>query len=206
MGPALRRARRPCAAFTADFPDDAVENEDGTDVVELGGRNVAEAIGQILRDLGCEVSETSRGDYGWELSARGHGRECFCRIISLHPTFFLLFEDRRARGAPIGHGLSQAFSDAMRRDGRFHGLLWYPREAGPTDEPDGSGTESPFADDPTGREDDLRAQESAWFWGFIAAGLLVFAALGVLVETARLGWLPDPLRSQILEVDRYKSR
>lgn len=198
--------RRPWAVFTTDLPDDQVDNETGTEIVTAGGRNVAAAIGQILRDLGCEVEEPQdAGDHGWDFSARGHGRELWCQISSLHPTIFMLFEDRRARGAPIGRGLSEALSDAMRRDGRFRDLLWYTREVGPTEDPDGTGAESPLADDPAGVEDDLAVRDSALFWRFVLAGLLVFAILGALVETARLGWLPDPLRSQILAVDRYKS-
>ena len=194
--------RRPCAAFIADFPDDQVENEAGTEIVLQGGRNVAEAIGQLLRDLGCEVeAPRDAGDHGWDFAAWGHGRECWCQVTSLYPVFFLLFEDERAKGAPVGRGLSEALDSAMRRDGRFRELLWYTREHGPVEEPDGAGALSPMADDPTGMHDDLSARESSWGCLVAASVLGLLALIGAFVGAARHHWLPEPLNSAILERD-----
>lgn len=202
MGLALRYKRRPCAAFIADFPDDQIDNEAGTEIIVQGGRNVAKAIGQILRDIGCEVEEPrDAGDHGWDFAARGHGRECWCQITSLHPLFFLLFEDNRARGAPIGRGLSEALDQAMRADGRFRDLLWYTREHGPPEEPDGTGALSPMADDPTGMADDRAAKEASWTGRVVALVLVFFALVGGVVGAARHHWLPEPFNSAILESD-----
>jgi len=132
--------------FKADFPDDQIE--DDHDIVRFGGRNVALAIGEILRGLGCEVAEPNyAGEHGWDFAAR-HGHQRFwCQVTSFHPTFFLLFEDDPAIQASTGHaGFAEKLNLALANDGRFHDVLWYSRRHGPPDEPDGAGTPSPLAE------------------------------------------------------------
>jgi hypothetical protein len=185
---------RPWAVFTADFPDDAVENDDGTDFVLLGSRNVAEAVRQVLRGLGCEVEEPrDAGDHGWDFGGEGSGRRFWCQITSLYPVFYLLFEDQPVgRGRPTPGGMIQPLNSALAQDGRFHDVLWYTRKGGPVHPPDGTGAESPMADDPSGVDDDRALRDRAWFVGFV---LLALAFYGLLGAANRLGFLPAEIAS-----------
>lgn len=60
---------RPCAEFSADFPDDMIE-EDGQ-IVQFGGRGVAEAIASMLQGLGYEVSVPEhQHEHGWDFDVK----------------------------------------------------------------------------------------------------------------------------------------
>jgi hypothetical protein len=62
---------RSCATFTANLPDDQIENEEGTEIVQYGGKSVAEAISEILTRIGCAVKPPRYADeHGWELDLK----------------------------------------------------------------------------------------------------------------------------------------
>src|SRR4051812_37777337 len=127
---------KPWVAFATKLPDDQVE--DGHNVLIVGGRNVAAAIGEIFTKLGCKVGEPySAEEQGWEflLSYRGH-KNFWCRVTSFHPAFRLLFEElslrpKAFRNTAAYAELAQSFAVALREDPRFSDIAWSSRDEGP---------------------------------------------------------------------------
>ena len=79
---------RPCAELCADFPDDMIE-EDG-EVVQFGGRGVAEAIAAILRARGYEVSTPEhQQENGWDFDVKTERRRVWFQISDLGDVFVL---------------------------------------------------------------------------------------------------------------------
>src|ERR1700744_1748770 len=119
---------KPCAEFKADFPDDQIEQNG--EIVELGGRNVAEAIADIFRKLGSHI-EKIEGDYrGWWCSFTYEGLALEFQLIDLSSHYlFVLHEPLRARPdyALFLHALLDLDKN-LRLEGRFHDLLWYGYE------------------------------------------------------------------------------
>jgi hypothetical protein len=117
---------KPLAVFTADFPDDQVEDE--TDIVLYGGRNVAEAIRELAIKFGCDAPGLLyEGVKGWSFEASHEGRAYICLITSFHPRFFLIVDAGLA--GRFAEADFVAFLEAMNAvllgDGRFHELQWY---------------------------------------------------------------------------------
>jgi hypothetical protein len=135
---------KPWAGFIADFPDDQVE--EGGEITLFGGRNVAEAIGEILTGLGCRVSAPEYADlHGWDFDVYDRNFRFTCQVTSFHPAFHLLFEDPASARGP-GRKSAQAYAElavklsaALKRDPRFRHLQWRAFEDGPP-EPDEIGS------------------------------------------------------------------
>jgi len=73
---------RPCAELYADFPDDMIE-EDG-EIVQFGGRGVAEVIAAILRARGYEVSVPEhQHENGWDFDVKTQRRRVWIQISDL---------------------------------------------------------------------------------------------------------------------------
>jgi hypothetical protein len=123
----------PLAVFTADFPDDHVE--DARDIVLYGGRNVAGAVGQWLSDAGCEVSGLLyEGLNGWTFVAKFEGQVFSCQTTSFHPKYFLSLKDpsrSRPSAQKVFPEFWQVVDTALRTDNRVHDLRWYRREDAP---------------------------------------------------------------------------
>jgi hypothetical protein len=146
---------RPLAICTADFPDDSVETEDGKGFLDHGGRNVAEALGEILSRLGCTTSPPwNAGMYGWRFDGDFHGRTFMCQVSSIPPEFYLHFEGVLFRqtvspgGQPPVAELIVDFNSELARDGRFHDVLWYPHVRGAVRLEEGVGDANPLATAP----------------------------------------------------------
>jgi len=123
---------KPLAVFRADFPDDQVE--DARNIVLLGGRNVAEAIGQLLRDGGCEVSGIEYDDpRGWAFFAKFQGEVFNCQTTSFYPRFFfdIYGPPRNPHKLQIFTEFTRLVDTALRDDGRFHDVQWYLRKDAP---------------------------------------------------------------------------
>ena len=115
------------AEFRADFPDDHIWDDNGEDVVQTGGKAVAQAIADILVGLGCTID--GLGDnvgHCWECGFSYQGLALLFHVVGLDPCIFVLQEPHRA--TPI---ISRYFhvllklNEQLRRDGRFHDLAWY---------------------------------------------------------------------------------
>jgi hypothetical protein len=117
----------PWALFRADFPSDMIYEGHGEPV--HGGRNVAEAIGEILRRMGCTVEEPEYGgEHGWGFVFR-RGRVRFWIEVSegWDDGHTLRWEDwPPVLSTSQSHlGLMLKLNEQMKRDGRFHDIAWY---------------------------------------------------------------------------------
>jgi hypothetical protein len=121
---------RTSAQFHADFPDDTIENEH--DIVQFGGRNVAEAIGEILKGFGYGVEPPEyAGEHGWEFSIKAGKRRIWFQITMGDPAFLLMTQDTGifSRGRPENRRLLAEIltrlHDALASDSRFDRIFWY---------------------------------------------------------------------------------
>jgi hypothetical protein len=65
---------RYCAEFGSSLPYDGIENDEGTEFLRYPGKNVATAVGELLRRIGYEADDPmDAGDHGWEFEVRVKG-------------------------------------------------------------------------------------------------------------------------------------
>jgi hypothetical protein len=123
-----------CAGFIAEFPDDTVE-ADG-DIEVFGGRNVAVALGEMLKELGSDNVSVPiyDGENGWVFNFDYGRRHSFwCQITSLHPAFWLLFEKSRSSKEAYEE-IWRKLAAALEQDPRFRCIIWRPQTDGPPEE------------------------------------------------------------------------
>ncbi len=117
---------RPCAEFRTDIPTDRVENEH--DIVQKGGKAVADAIGEMLTRFGFAVTVPPyEGDRGWEVILDKEAFSLWIEVTEIED-WILQTEDL----TPIWKRKAQVYQDALlelsaalARDPRFHDVLWY---------------------------------------------------------------------------------
>lgn len=123
----------PIADFTADFPDDQIEEDD--EITVLGGRGVAEHIVAILRRLDYRVAAPEHTPpYGWRFDAsRGRGRVTM-QVTDLREEYVLDAIERTPfwtrltdRSASIRVELLVRLNEELAADGRFHNIQWWDR-------------------------------------------------------------------------------
>lgn len=113
--------------FTTDLPDDSIE-EDGN-FVQWSGKGVSEAIAEMLRRRGYDVSEPDCLEHaGWELGISKGKRSFIARIseiydfhLSLHPSAWF----GGGKKWPEYREVLNAVNEALRSDGRFHNIRWF---------------------------------------------------------------------------------
>ncbi len=139
-----------CASFQADFPDDAIENDEG--FVEFGGHGVAGAIGEFLTRLGCKVSEPiNAGEHGWELDVEIDRRHLWCQVTDVVDYMILVFEDQSAidkvlkRYDAVYIDTIKKLNLALNADERFHDVKWHAEGIDPS--PSSPHTLSPVIDE-----------------------------------------------------------
>ena len=120
---------RPDVQFRSGFPDDTVEN--GDDIVEWPGRNIAEALKAALERLGYRVSEpVSMEHVGWELDI-GLQRRAFClRINVIDADECYLMASNSTIWLPDAKLFRSLLADLQRilkEDGRFVVVGWFPK-------------------------------------------------------------------------------
>jgi hypothetical protein len=122
---------RPWAEFGADLPDDHIE--DGSRIVQFGGKSVAKAIGDILVGFGCEVSEPIyANENGWELDilAGEQRRRLWCQVTVIDK-FVVVFEQNSwiantlGRYHPVYLDMLKRLGAALAEDARFHEVRWH---------------------------------------------------------------------------------
>lgn len=123
---------RSCATFTTDLPDDHIE--EGAEIIQFGGKSVAEAISDILTRLGCTVAPLRYADeHGWELDIKFGKRSLWCQVTFMD-FYLVFFEDKSWINDFLGryHAL---YLDVLTRlaqelgdDPRFHDVSWFLRD------------------------------------------------------------------------------
>jgi hypothetical protein len=124
---------RTLVEFTTTIPDDAVENEAGDDFLVWPGRNVVEAIAEILVGLGCTTEPPEDLQFaGWSLSFRTQeGHPISGRYSDTGEERYLDLKDHRQVGflartsGPVFVDFLQRFGQAFAEDPRFGDLVWY---------------------------------------------------------------------------------
>lgn len=115
------------ADLWTDLPDDSVR--EGDEIVQLGGRNVAAAIGELLTRLGYEVKGPEEsGIYGWRLYLSQGGREFMIQVSDVPPDMILHVEDvtgifdrwLHGKKAQLIGELVAKLKTALEADPRFH--------------------------------------------------------------------------------------
>lgn len=127
---------RPIADFTADFPQDSVE-EDG-EIVILGGRGVAEHIAAILGRLDYLVAAPEHSPpYGWRFDASAGSGRVTIQIADLGEEYVLDVIERTSffarlfnSNASIRPELLTKLHRELSQDGRFHNIQWWDRYDG----------------------------------------------------------------------------
>ena len=125
---------RSCATFTTDLPDDQIEDEEGSEIVQYGGKSVAEAISEILTRLGCVVDPPRYADeHGWELDIGFEKRRLWSQV-TLIEGYVIHFEDKSmvsgllGRHHPIYLDVLTRLARELGHDPRFHDVLWFLRD------------------------------------------------------------------------------
>ena len=118
------------ARFRTDFPEDHVWNENETDVVQTGGKAVAEAIIDILKSFGCIVHELEDNvGHCWDCYFSYEGLGLWFHVVDVDGCIFDLQEPHRARPDYLLHlHVLLKLNEQIRRDERFHELRWYEDE------------------------------------------------------------------------------
>jgi hypothetical protein len=119
---------RSLATFQADFPDDCIE--DDFDIVVQGGRNVTEAIRDILVANDCTDTKLHYGgDHGWELTFVHQGYPLWMQLTRIDPEYILTCKESPGMsdgsGSPPHLKALLMLNEQLRRDERFHDLVWY---------------------------------------------------------------------------------
>jgi len=88
------RERRTTLECVTDFPDDQIE--DGCKIVQPGGRAVACAVSDLLKDAGM-ITSIPKLDYehgnGWEFDAAQDGRKYWLLVTDLADTMLIQTKD-----------------------------------------------------------------------------------------------------------------
>jgi len=123
---------RSCATFTTDLPDDHIE--DGAEIIQFGGKSVAEAISEILTRLGCAVAPLRYADeHGWELDIKFGKRSLWCQVTFMD-FYLVFFEDKSWINELLGRhhhlylDILKRLAQELGQDLRFHDVLWFLRD------------------------------------------------------------------------------
>lgn len=137
-----RKQRRPTVRPLATFRVDFAEKVSGD---EVGGRNVARALKDIVRAMGWTAQEPSEeGDHGWVVDATLFGRTVACQVQDFGEETLLTCINERIPPAPFRDFLL-SLNSQLQRDARFRDVVWRtddewglnkPGSSSPVDEAD----------------------------------------------------------------------
>src|SRR6185295_16661795 len=125
------------------LPDDSVEDDNR--IITFPGRNVAEAIGEILRAVGYDVGPPEYMDeHGWDLNVRVDGKRIWLELQGIDPGEFVLQTEAMVGFFNLLFGAELAYyaefltklTEGLSQDGRFSKVEWYElRNHTPVGEP-----------------------------------------------------------------------
>jgi hypothetical protein len=125
---------RSAALVYSDFPDDAVEDESG--IIQFGGRGVAEAIAELFRRAGYDVTQPEhQEEHGWDFTVTFKRRPIWIQITNMGDPHMLLqsadveaFTRFLGRNRRIYAEALTWLNDAFAADPRFHTIFWYEKK------------------------------------------------------------------------------
>jgi hypothetical protein len=141
------------ALFHTTLPEDLTDY--GDDHLQFGSRDVAEAVADIAKKRGYQVTEPEyEGDHGWTFEVRQKNKSVWFQITSLGPDQCLLIGEefgnfginRKTKTAFHAEVLTE-LNAGLSSDARFYGVSWYldedlfagfPGEAAPVSADGGS--------------------------------------------------------------------
>jgi hypothetical protein len=125
---------RTLVIFHTDIPDDAIMTADGMNFVQWPGRNVVEAIADLLRTLGWTPDDPfDLEERGWDLDASSGNNSISLRIevpeevlvqITDRTPEFTWYLKRKPPG-PVFTRLLTELDKALKADSRFRDILWF---------------------------------------------------------------------------------
>jgi hypothetical protein len=121
---------RPYAKCASNLPTDVIESDDGMDIIQIGGRSVAEAIAEDLKALDCTIGEVGSAlDNGWNCSVKFQGRNYAFQVILIDDYYIdfidYSFWNSREKPRRIFAEFLRQVGAALRRDSRLENLRWY---------------------------------------------------------------------------------
>jgi hypothetical protein len=118
---------KPSVEFLAEFPDDALCDEDGAEL-QFAGRNVAETVAAALTARAYVVSDPEDcQELGWELEARHGGCRFWIRLTKIG-AFVVVTQDMTFRLWPKRPTYLEFLQDldaALGSDPRFSQVRWF---------------------------------------------------------------------------------
>ena len=115
--------------FETTLPDDHIEDE--KDIVQFGGKTVAEEIAKIISRLGWAPDDVEYGgEHGWWFTVNVGGHFNYCQV-TLIGDFFLLMDGKpffgwlRKRPNLPYFDLLTKFAEELERDPRFSKVTWH---------------------------------------------------------------------------------
>ena len=131
---------KPWLMCDTTLPDDCIEDDE--DIIQQPGRNVAEALCEVLAAIGCSKigDPWEEGPKGWQFLFVSEGKPFWCRVsrpgsqclvyFGKNYTFEGLF-----RAGPSRHEVFlKRLADGLARDDRFSNQRWYShKEIGSVD-------------------------------------------------------------------------
>lgn len=122
---------RPYARFESSLPEDLIEDENGL-FTQPPGKSVTDAIGEILREIGCEIYYGPGPvlDIAWEYGVETGGRNFRVGINLVEDYWFFIVSQSwldkvLRRSSPVHVDLLQRFARRLEADPRFSNIRWY---------------------------------------------------------------------------------
>ena len=120
---------RPWVTFDSDLPYDGIEDEEG--FVQWPSKNVAEALAEILRRLGCEdVDIDVLDERGYEVTFSIGNRQFGSRVTMIEQYLvgfsqYSWWDGVMKRLRPEYLDILRRMDAELKRDGRFHNMRWF---------------------------------------------------------------------------------
>lgn len=122
---------RPYARFESSLPEDVIEDEDGL-FVQPPGKSVTDAIGEILRELDCDIYYGPGPvlDMAWEYGIETGGKSFRVGVNLVEDYWFFIVnlswvDKFLRRSSPVHIDLLRRFARRLEADPRFSNVRWY---------------------------------------------------------------------------------
>ena len=120
------------AEVATTLPDDIVEEND--EIITYPGRNVIEAVSEILRASGYDLRPAGyRHERGWDVNVYVRGKRIWLGLQGIDPKEFILLTEAKVGFFTRLFGVDLIYyaefltdlNDGLQRDPRFSKVEWY---------------------------------------------------------------------------------